>query len=779
MKNIKKRLRHSSRWVLFLFCLAIGLLLILPLKQMNTKAKDNKINSEQTRNEVTEFSAGIKKRKINNLSSTTASLVPSAAAFKDEVEPNNTAATAQPLGGTNIRLRGYIQPGTDSDFYSFTATAGDRLYTAVQTALSSGGSGLTGDGTLEVFASDGTTILEADNDDGSFAATAPSIAGLVLPATGTYYVRFRHSSAAPASEIDPYDLYLKLQSGTPTAEVEPNNNGGTPNPIPASGWVNGTIDPATPAIDNDTYSVTLNAGDTVFISLDANPERDGTTFNPRLGFGLFDNFFLLADGSAAVSPNSEAFFFTVRDAGTYVIYVDTAVAGAGPTATYQMSVSTYAQETTRTCTTYTSTNVPQTIPVAAGLATSTLTVPGNPKVGNLRVNLNITHSALGELDVSLVAPNVDGSAGGNEVILFDDPPAAAAGTTAPQIDLTLDDEAGLPNALFGINKPFIEQPESLSRLGWFKNQNAAGVWTLNIRDDAGVGSGTLNGWGITVCQDPPLYTNPVNTTFFSSDFETNNGGFTHTGTGDEWEYGLPTFAPITSCASGTNCWKTDLDNTYNNAPTGGRIDQELLSPPIAVSGGVIRLNWAMKYQLEGSNWENAYVEVREVGNPTNSQRLWEWAGPTMTRTVGSPAVTINSAAGWGFWQADISSAQFNGTTVQFVWHLDQDDSVALTGIAVDDVTVIGYSVATAANISIEGRVLDAKGGYISRASISLVDANGVTRTVKSNTFGYYRFEGLPAGATYVLNASHGRYIFASQVVSASDNVTDLNFIALE
>lgn len=626
------------------------------------------------------------------------SIDPSFTYYVDEKESNNTAATAQPLTGRNIKVKGTIQPGTDLDWFSFSADAGDRVYAAAQTAFSSGGSGLTGDGTLEIFSTDGTTILETDNDDGSFAATAPSIAGLVLPAAGTYFIKMRHSSATPTSEIDPYDLYLRLQGGAPVPEVEPNNNGQTPNPLPPSGWVSGTIDPAGPPIDNDTYSLNLNAGETVFISLDANPERDATTFNPRLGFGLFDNFFLLADGSAAVSPNSEAFHMTVRDTGTYVIYVDTAVAGAGPTATYQMSVSVYPPSD-RKCTTYTSTNVPQTIPVAAGIAVSTLTVPDAKTIANLKVHLNITHSALGELDVSLVAPD------GNEVVLFDDPPAAAAGTTAPQIDLTLDDEAALPHALFGINKPLYMQPESLSRLTWFKNQNSAGTWTLNVRDDAGVGSGTLNSWGITVCEDPSLSGPPaLRMGLFAEDFESSNGGFTHTGTGDEWEYGTPTFAPITTCHSGTMCWKTDLDNTYNNAPTGQRIDQELVSPQISLAsaaGRQITFEWAMKYNIEGSNWDNAFVEVREVAPGTAVKRVWEWAGPTMTRTVGSPAVTINSAAGWGVWQADIS--EFAGKNVQLVFHLDQDDSVALTGLAIDDVSVTAIKAPARADFDGDGK----------------------------------------------------------------------------
>jgi hypothetical protein len=180
---------------------------------------------------------------------------------------------------------------------------------------------------------------------------------------------------------------------------------------------------------------------------------------------------------------------------------------------------------------------------------------------------------------------------------------------------------------------------------------------------------------------------------YSNNFETSDGGFTHVGTGDEWERGLPSFAPIITCNSGTTCWKTDLDNTYNQAPAAGRIDQELVSPNIDLStraGQRIIFQWAMKYQIEGSNWDNAYVEVREVGGSGLIKRVWEWAGPTMTGSVGSPAVLINSAAGWGTWVVDIN--EFGGKIVQMVFHLDQDDSVNLAGLAIDDVMVAACRV---------------------------------------------------------------------------------------
>jgi hypothetical protein len=54
------------------------------------------------------------------------------------------------------------------------------------------------------------------------------------------------------------------------------------------------------------------------------------------------------------------------------------------------------------------------------------------------------------------------------------------------------------------------------------------------------------------------------TVIYSEGFENNNGGFTHIGTFDTWEWGIPstsfTSGPV-SAHSGSKCWGTDLDNT--------------------------------------------------------------------------------------------------------------------------------------------------------------------------------------------------------------------------
>lgn len=84
---------------------------------------------------------------------------------------------------------------------------------------------------------------------------------------------------------------------------------------------------------------------------------------------------------------------------------------------------------------------------------------------------------------------------------------------------------------------------------------------------------------------------------------------------------------------------------------------------------------------------------------------------------------------------------------------------------------------TAASVTIGGRVLTAKGKAVSRAVVILTAPDGATRRATANSFGYYRFTDVAAGATYVLSASAKGYVFASQVVTVNEELTDLNFTA--
>lgn len=578
----------------------------------------------------------------------------------EEREPNDTAATANALGGSSVRARGYIVPSGDADVFSFDGTAGDRVYVATMTLFSTESS----DTVLELLAPDGTTVIEVDNDEGTYGANSSSIAGTPLAQTGTHFVRVRHVS--DSAEIRPYDLFFRLQTVAPTPETEPNHT------IPgqmtaASGHMSGTCSP----VDVDLFAFSLNAGDTIFASVDADPERDTVTWNPRLGIGTFFATTFVNSGGGATSPNSEANFMTVQQAGTFRVRVDSE-AGSG---TYNLSITIYPRNNRGTCTTYASTNVPMAISSGAPpiVVDSTLTVPGNPRIDHLRVNIELDHTFVPDLDAELIAPD------GSSIILFTDIGRPISGPAF--MDMTLDDDAAIPCSTLNIHFDAAFQPEASSRLGWRHGSLAGGTWTLRIRDDATGDGGMLDSWSLEICEFDEPVCNEGSNVIYTTNFEADDGGFTHSGTLDEWERGLPSFAPVTGANSGTNAWKTDLDGTYESSSS-----QDLFSPNIVLPvSQAIRLQWAQKYQLEDATFDHASVTVREVGNPANSRVVWQHSEDTMTETVGSPATVINEVAGWNRVRADITD--FAGLTVEVVFHLDSDSTVNLAGYAIDDVLV--------------------------------------------------------------------------------------------
>jgi Cohesin domain/Carboxypeptidase regulatory-like domain/MBG domain (YGX type)/Dockerin type I domain len=86
---------------------------------------------------------------------------------------------------------------------------------------------------------------------------------------------------------------------------------------------------------------------------------------------------------------------------------------------------------------------------------------------------------------------------------------------------------------------------------------------------------------------------------------------------------------------------------------------------------------------------------------------------------------------------------------------------------------------TAATVQIGGRVMNAGGRGVSRARVSLTDNSGVVRTVMTNPVGYYRFDNVLVGETYIGSIASKQFTFTPQTVNVSGGLTDLNFTALQ
>ncbi len=86
---------------------------------------------------------------------------------------------------------------------------------------------------------------------------------------------------------------------------------------------------------------------------------------------------------------------------------------------------------------------------------------------------------------------------------------------------------------------------------------------------------------------------------------------------------------------------------------------------------------------------------------------------------------------------------------------------------------------TAAAVSISGRVMTINGRGIRNVRLSLTDSSGQIRTATSTAFGYYRFDDVQAGETYILSAVGKRYTFSQpvQVLNINEETNGVDFIA--
>jgi hypothetical protein len=86
---------------------------------------------------------------------------------------------------------------------------------------------------------------------------------------------------------------------------------------------------------------------------------------------------------------------------------------------------------------------------------------------------------------------------------------------------------------------------------------------------------------------------------------------------------------------------------------------------------------------------------------------------------------------------------------------------------------------TAATVSITGRVTTVGGAGIRNVNLVLAGgALGGPRYAQTGSFGYYRFDDVPVGATYILTAYAARYFIAqpSLTINLMDEFTEGNFI---
>ncbi len=592
--------------------------------------------------------------------------VPQGFARIQEQESNDFPFNANALIGSNTIVRGSIQQD-DIDYFKIDLTAGQRVALATITRASIA----SGDTTLSLFASNGNnldptlTLIETDLSDGVHTNGSSVISSQSITTTGSYYISV--AGGTPTTTIYPYDLYVRVLSTT-VNEQEPNDE--VAQAITTQASISGVLSASN---DLDRYQFNLNAGDTVFTTVDFDPERDGTTWNGFLRFSWEDATFEANDANT-VSPNAEANVMTVKDAGSYEISIGSTVA-VGPQASYLAQVLIIPAITQANCQTVTS-QAAQAIGPNRSVLQSSITVAQAANIADIDVLLDLEHSLMSELDVTLTAPD------GNVVALFTDIGSAQR----PNVDLVIDQQAALALGSYHNLNGVHFSPESNFSLDWFAGQQAQGQWTLTIYDTADGNGGTLNSWGLRICGMPApadCPTGKARSVIYSSQFEANNGGFSADDNDYSWVWGNRNSPPIAGNYSGENSWNTNLTGNYPNSTR-----MELNSPSIDLTNvsGPIYASWYQRYQL-GNSLNDFYVVSKTSAPFTDFSPLFEHRSAEMRTQVNSPTQTLEQSTGWSLQRHDISSNA--GTTLQLKWDFGSDSYDNYAGISIDDVEITG------------------------------------------------------------------------------------------
>lgn len=86
---------------------------------------------------------------------------------------------------------------------------------------------------------------------------------------------------------------------------------------------------------------------------------------------------------------------------------------------------------------------------------------------------------------------------------------------------------------------------------------------------------------------------------------------------------------------------------------------------------------------------------------------------------------------------------------------------------------------TAATVTVSGRVTSSSGQGVRNARITLTDSSGAARTALTASLGYYSFEDIRAGETYILSIRSKRFTFSvsTRVLTVTDTLSDVDFVA--
>lgn len=248
--------------------------------------------------------------------------------------------------------------------------------------------------------------------------------------------------------------------------------------------------------------------------------------------------------------------------------------------------------------------------------------------------------------------------------------------------------------------------------------------------------------------------------------------------------------------SGTGINWTTSTTTPNSAPNAAFANEAdsvnasaLVSPAITINSSTAQISFRNRFNLE-ETYDGTVLEYS-----TNNGTTWtdiitgggSFVSGGYTDTIevdvssvieGRQAWSGNSA---GYIDTVVNlPASLNGQSVRFRWLTASDISLVAAGTPgqwIDNVQVTGRvcqtCIATAATVSISGRVVIPNDFGLTNALVTLTDSNGISQTTMTGKFGSFTFREAVAGEIYTLSVSAKRYTFAPVVINPTENLAGI------
>jgi subtilisin-like proprotein convertase family protein len=365
--------------------------------------------------------------------------------LRDWLDPNNTGATAidgRDVNGGSVASSPSSHDACGTEQVVYTLTIGGGFTSNVTLSIEDLPNGLSASYSQNPVAPGGSVSLTISSNSAM---------------TGAFNFTV---TATDGGDSDMTALALNLAAGTPAAPsaVAPADNESDVTLVPTLDWAGtGTGD--------YEYELALDAGMTNIV-------EGGTTdvdeFTPGSALDQSTTYFWRA---REVNDCGTSSWSSIRQ------FTTLALACGGP----QESV-----------------NVPLALG-ASGIFTSDLSIAQTDLIESIEINLDLSHSYVGDLEIRLEGPD------GGTVILVDRIGYTNTGFGCSEDDLVLSFSDMAPNSAADLEGTCNVAPaasgsyQPVESLSVFSNEAANGTWTLIIDDQVGGDDGILNSWSMTIC----------------------------------------------------------------------------------------------------------------------------------------------------------------------------------------------------------------------------------------------------------------------------------------